>query len=222
MQYISIMIAWIAPLLILLLLAPFSQEIDIAFAQKLYQEGFWDPIPFKLLYNYGFWPANIVGFGSGALFVASFFAKTLLPWRRLFLYLALVLALGSGLIVHGVLKDHWGRPRPRQITEFGGKLEYAPFWKPDFYTKESRKSFVSGHASTGFFFFALGFAAWHYSRRRWAYFWFAFALTLGFSLGLARMAQGGHFFTDIIGAGVVMWYISLALLPLLRKKLVQV
>lgn len=181
----------------------------------LYQNGFWNPPIFEWIYDYGFLPADIIGFGSGILVLASFIIKSLVPWRRLLIYLALVLAIGSGLIVHAVLKDHWGRPRPRQITEFGGKFDYRPFWKPDFAVTDSRKSFVSGHASTGFYFFALAVAAWNYRRRRWAYFWFVMALFLGFTIGLARIAQGGHFFTDVLCAGIVMWYTALALRPVL-------
>lgn len=210
------MIAWILPLLILLCLAPFSQQIDLGLAQALYEKGFWNPAFFQLLYNYGFYPADIVGFGSVLIFAASFFIKALLPWRRVCLYLALVLALGAGLIVHGVFKDHWGRPRPRQITEFGGTYTYQPFWKPDLFAKGSTQSFVSGHAATGFYFFAFAIAAWHYRRPRWALFWFMTALILGFVIGLARMSQGGHYFTDVVGAGVIMWYTSLILRSLLK------
>lgn len=208
------MIAWIVPILLLLLLAPFSQEIDLSMAQYLYVDGFWDPPFFNFLYKYGYYPANLIAWGSGILFLGSFFYKKWMPLRRLCLYLALVLAIGSGLIVHGVFKDHWGRPRPRQIVEFGGTNEYRPFWKPDFFTKESAKSFVSGHASTGFYFFAPAMAAWRFKRKRQAAVWFGVALSLGFALGLARMAQGGHYFTDIVGAAVIKWYTALALLPI--------
>lgn len=210
------MIAWILPLFLLICMAPFSEQIDLNLSQYFYHDGFSSSPFFQFLYQYGYYPANAVAWGSALVVGASFFCKTLIPWRRLCIYLALVLALGAGLIVHGVLKDHWGRPRPRQIEQFGGTYAYQPFWKPNFFPKESTKSFVSGHAATGFYFFAIAIAAWHYGRKKWAYFWFGTALLLGFVIGFARIAQGGHFFTDIVGAGIVMWYSALILKPLIN------
>src|SRR5262249_18536369 len=36
------------------------------------------------------------------------------------LFLAICLAAGPGLVANAVLKDHWGRARPKQVAEFGG------------------------------------------------------------------------------------------------------
>ncbi len=47
---------------------------------------------------------------------------TLMPPRAAFLML-LTLALGPGLLANTILKDNWGRPRPIEVTEFGGPLE---------------------------------------------------------------------------------------------------
>lgn len=211
------MIAWLLPILILVLLAPFSEQVDLSFTRIFYQDGFATSPFSQFFYNYGYYPANIVAWGSGLVVAASFFFKSLTPWRRVCIYLALVLALGAGAIVHGVFKDHWGRSRPRQIEEFGGKEAYRPFWKPNFFAEGSAQSFVSGHAATGFYFFALAIASWGYGRRNWAYFWFATALILGFVIGFTRIAQGGHFFTDVLGAAVIMWYTALALKPICAK-----
>jgi lipid A 4'-phosphatase len=41
-------------------------------------------------------------------------------------FLALVLIIGPGLLANSTLKDNWGRPRPIQITEFGGPGAFAP------------------------------------------------------------------------------------------------
>ncbi len=39
------------------------------------------------------------------------------------LYLLLALALGPGLVVNGILKDHWGG-RPREGVAFGGNKQF--------------------------------------------------------------------------------------------------
>ena len=40
--------------------------------------------------------------------------------------LLVVLAVGPGLIVNGILKEHWGRARPRDVVEFGGDHRFTP------------------------------------------------------------------------------------------------
>jgi hypothetical protein len=36
------------------------------------------------------------------------------------LFILLSVILGPGLLVNLVFKDHWGRPRPRQVVALGG------------------------------------------------------------------------------------------------------
>ena len=45
---------------------------------------------------------------------------------RVAAYLLLALALGPGLVVNTMLKDHWGRARPSQIEAFGGTRQFTP------------------------------------------------------------------------------------------------
>src|SRR5262245_24310420 len=67
------------------------------------------------------------------------------PNRVLFLLWSL--ALGPGLLVNLILKDHWGRPRPSMIAAFGGGSPYVPVWEiSDFCARNC--SFVAGEAST--------------------------------------------------------------------------
>ena len=60
---------------------------------------------------------------AGALvtFTLSYwYPSRLLAWRRPALFLVLVAALGPGLLINVVFKDHYGRPRPREVQELGG------------------------------------------------------------------------------------------------------
>jgi lipid A 4'-phosphatase len=114
-------------------------------------------------------------------------------------FLALVLVTGPGLLANSTLKDHWGRPRPMQITEFGGPASFKPALDRTGGC-EKNCSFVSGEASSTF---ALGFALAMLARRRRAY-WMAAAVAAGGLVGLIRIGEGGHFFSDVIFAAVFM------------------
>lgn len=114
-------------------------------------------------------------------------------------FLALVLIVGPGLLANSTLKDNWGRPRPVQITEFGGPAAFAPALARTG-PCEKNCSFVSGEASSTF---ALGFALTLLARRRRAA-WMAAGLAAGSVVGLIRIGQGGHFLSDVIFAAVFM------------------
>lgn len=137
------------------------------------------------------------------------------------IFLALVLITGPGLIANTVLKDNWGRPRPLHVVEFGG---------PDRFTSALERSgacqrncsFVSGDASATF---ALGFAIAMLARRRRAEL-MAAAIAAGSVAGLVRMGEGGHFLSDVVFAGVFMaldvalmyWLVFHVLVPKARDE----
>ncbi|MGE5504000.1 MAG: phosphatase PAP2 family protein [Actinomycetota bacterium] len=118
--------------------------------------------------------------------------------RRIGAYLLLSLALGPGLLVNLVLKDQWGRPRPSTIAEFSGKLHYArPLWPSG--QCDDNCSFPSGHAALAFWLVAFAFLAPPRHRPLAV----AAALLFGALVGLVRIAQGGHFLSDVAFSGVL-------------------
>jgi lipid A 4'-phosphatase len=113
------------------------------------------------------------------------------PNRVLFLLWSL--ALGPGLLVNVILKDHWGRPRPTTITAFGGGNPYAPVWEiSDFCVRNC--SFVAGEASTAAWL--VGFALILPSR--WRVPGIIAASLYALLIGLNRIAFGGHFLSDVL------------------------
>jgi len=128
-----------------------------------------------------------------------------LRWRRAALYLLLVAIVGPLLLVNSVLKDHWGRARPAQVVEFGGTKQFTRAALP---TDQCEKncSFVSGHASAGFYFLAFAFVL---PRRRAL--WLALGTSLGLGIGFVRIVQGGHFFSDVIFCGIVVYLTAVVL-----------
>ncbi len=120
-------------------------------------------------------------------------------YRRAALYLLLVMVIGPGLLVNSVFKEHWGRARPSQIDALGGDKQFTRAAIPADQC-EKNCSFVSGHASVGFFFLAFAFV---WPRRR--ILWLATGTALGLGIGLVRIVQGGHFFSDVIFCGIVVY-----------------
>ncbi len=120
------------------------------------------------------------------------------------LFLALSLLLGPGLMVNVVFKDHWGRARPAQVTQFGGHAGFTPPWVVS-QQCDRNCSFVCGDASLGYALVAIAFV----SRR--PRLWFAAGLGLGSALGLMRMGQGGHFLSDVIFSFYAVYFTAWAL-----------
>jgi len=171
---------------------------------------------FQFLYKFGNIPALLLTLTALYVLIRGFSSIAMSRWRKAAIYLVAVLIIGPGLIVNTLLKDQWGRPRPREVTEFGGKYAYeAPLEiDPD----SPGKSFPCGHATMGFFFFAPAFLL----RRKHPHASLLLALSaagLGILIGVARMTQGGHFASDVIWAGALIWLTAAGLYYLLKLDL---
>lgn len=130
--------------------------------------------------------------------------------RRAALFLLLVALVGPLLLVNGVFKEHWGRARPSQVVEFGGTKAFTRAAVP---TDQCARncSFVSGHASVGFYFLALAFV-WPHRRMLWL----GIGTAAGLLVGLVRIVQGGHFLSDVVFAGIVVYLTALGLAALMH------
>lgn len=60
----------------------------------------------------------------------------------------------------------------------------------------------------GFFFFSAAFALKRTGHRNWSTFFLIYAFGMGILLGLARIAQGGHFVSDVLMSGLILWICS--------------
>jgi lipid A 4'-phosphatase len=134
--------------------------------------------------------------------------KLILPRRRMLisgsaaLYIVLTLAIGPGLVANMIFKDHWGRARPIDINELSGVYPYTPWWDPRGLCPNNC-SFIAGEPSGAFWTLAPASLA----PPQWRVLAYAAALGFGAALGLLRMAAGGHFFSDVVFAGVFMYLI---------------
>jgi lipid A 4'-phosphatase len=125
--------------------------------------------------------------------------------RRL-AYLVASLLLGPGLIVESVLKPYWGRPRPEDLLQFGGTAAYAPpLWIAHGCSRNC--SFASGHAAIAFWLTAYALLL----PERWRREGFMAGVVIGLAVGLVRIMQGAHFFSDVVFAGAIVAGLNLLL-----------
>lgn len=127
--------------------------------------------------------------------------RLLIPGRAIVLML-LSLALAPGVLANLVLKEHWGRPRPIDVAQFGGDEHFRPWWDPRGDCAKNC-SFIAGEPTGAFWTMAPAALA----PPHWRAAAYAAALGFGCAVGLLRMAAGAHFFTDVVFAGVVAFLV---------------
>lgn len=146
-----------------------------------------------------------------------FYKKISNHYKRATIIVLLALALGPGLIVNTILKNHWGRARPYQVLR--DNQTFSPVWQRHANAPENN-SFCSGHASIGFF---LGIPFLALRRKKLAV---IVSIAGGSVIGIVRILQGGHYVTDVVFAGILVWlsaflaiYLTDNLLRYKQKKL---
>ena len=138
----------------------------------------------------------------------ALFGKLLLPRRRMFiktrvaLFLVLTLLVGPGLIANSLFKEHWGRARPIDVTEFGGTDRFTAWWDPRG-DCPGNCSFIAGEPAGAFWTLAPAALV----PPQWRALAYGAALAFGAGVGALRIAGGGHFFTDVVFAGVFMYLV---------------
>ena len=194
---------------------------DLAIARACHGPGGWCGKDWPLgeaLYRAGRgWAQPALWMAVAGLLVAAISIKVrvLRPHLKAALFFPLLLALGPGLLVNVALKDHWGRPRPCQLVEFGGTHAFREAWQPGDRGPDKTPSFPSGHASMAFATLAPWFVL--RSRRRLAAsLWLAGGLAFGALVGAARITQGGHFASDILWSGGAVYLTGLVLARAMR------
>lgn len=166
----------------------------------LMQIPFWD-----FLYKYSIFAGYFVAVIALFVISASYWKRNLIKWRKAAYFMLLVIVLGPGVLVNATFKDHWGRPRPREIVEFDGKEEFVKPWVK---TDGKGKSFPCGHASIAFYL-AIPFLFLRKSYKKWAWFFMIFGTLYGLLVGYARMIAGGHFASDVLWASGMVWFVAI-------------
>ena len=115
--------------------------IDLAISRQFYVPGIGFPLAHSgLLQDVRMAGSNIPVTVAVVVF-AALVLKLLHPLRpcllppRFALYFASLYLLGPVLLVNGLLKTFWGRPRPVKVEEFGGSVPFLDAWSrsPDYH-----------------------------------------------------------------------------------------
>ncbi len=173
--------------------------------------------PWNMFYKWAAAPASLLAAAALAALLAGFWMRKYAAWRKEAVFILLLLGLGPGLLINVLLKEEFGRARPREIVEFGGSEQFTPFWQPG--KAGTNSSFPSGHAAIAFA--ALGpWFVLREKRRRTAALFLILGLLFGTCVGIARILQGAHFLSDILWAGGLVYLVGslLALLMGLDSK----
>ncbi len=179
----------------------FDHEWTSQFYSK--EQGWWlaEEAPWSWLYRYGTIPGLLLTIGGTVFIFLTYIKPHLQSWRHYVLILVLTSILGPGVIVNAILKDYWGRTRPRQTQDFGGRWEYREVISPGVPGKG--KSFPCGHCAMAYVFTSCIFL--YRKSRVLALVGAGFGLGYGLLMSLTRMLQGAHFPTDAFWSlGVVL------------------
>ena len=192
-------------------------NLDLTIQRLFYRQGVgWylkDYPLFRFLYHYGNIPAIIIVVTSITLLLISKSRKKLSLYRKFNVYIVIVMLIGPGLIVNAIFKDHWGRPRPRDVVEFGGKMEYLPVWEKGI--SGSAESFPCGHASMGFYLIVFFFILRRQSAKL-AVAMLLISMLYGAAIGVSRVAQGGHFPSDVFWTAGFLYLTCFAVYYLMK------
>lgn len=124
--------------------------------------------------------------------------------NRALTFAVLAYVIGPGLVANALLKDHWGRARPRQITQFGGHAHFTP---PLEITDQCTRncSFVSGEGSAMVTMALVAVLLLAPRLRPAQRIWLIAGVSAYALSGSAlRVAFGGHFLSDTIFAALLM------------------
>jgi lipid A 4'-phosphatase len=204
------LVSILLPLLALIALTILFRDTDadIRICRCFYQGGYcrWsglDGEPCRSLYRYGPLPGLVLGLVGVGMIGTSFFKGRSRRLGRAGVFLTLHLALGPGLLVNGLFKPCWNRPRPKETAEFGGPLAFVPLLSST--SRSEAKSFPSGHAAMGFFLISPAFLLYR-RRARLAVACYLLGMCWGTTVGLARIAEGGHYPSDILWAWAIVHF----------------
>jgi len=126
------------------------------------------------------------------------------------LWLLSCLVVGPGLLVNGLLKEYWGRPRPIATDLFGGEAPFQKAWVISEWC-DRNCSFVSGEASSAAWLVAAALVAPRRIRTAVT----AAAALYAMAISINRIAFGGHYLSDILLAWLLCALVFTALARLI-------
>ncbi|BAF70220.1 phosphatase PAP2 family protein [Nitratiruptor sp. SB155-2] len=194
----------------------FFPQIDLWFSSLFFKNGVFflkNHLILRIIYKATMILITLFTLSLALLLLIETVTKKEWVSKKILIYLLLVLLLGPGLVVNVVFKNHFGRARPSQVEQFAGTKKFTPALQIANQCKKNC-SFSSGHAAAAFYFLAL-IPLFHGRKRRIVA---ALAIIWGSVVGLVRIAQGGHFLSDVYCSAVVVYLVTIFLHYLLFER----
>jgi len=204
------------------LLFYYFPQIDLFSARELYLSGGKFLLSDSKLAAFFHGPLDTVlkfGFLIGLvvyLVICALRIKIPAELHKKFIFLFGTAFIAELIIINWVLKNHWGRPRPVQVDQFGGSI--ATHFEPAGRISHEciqNCSFSSGHAGIAA---CVGLLA-IFLPPRWRSLYLV--LTVGFVavVGFMRMARGAHFLSDVTISPLIVLATAMVVKDLLRLKI---
>ena len=152
----------------------------------------------------------ILPFFSNFRFVKKIFFNYCFSYKEIF-YIWLATSINILLVINFFLKTFWGRSRPSDIMYEGAEGFFTPWYTFSNYCL-SNCSFVSGDSAVGFSIIVLFFIT---NNIKYIY----CSLFCGFLLGAVRILEGGHFASDVIFSGIIVYLLCFLLKKFFNFKL---
>lgn len=199
---------------IVLLLAWEWLELDLRVMQLL-----GDARGFPLRENW--WLGTVFHEGLRNLSVLAFIALALAVWKPFgFLRrhtrgerLQMLIGTSVSLILVSALKHNSLTSCPWDLQQFGGVARHVPHWLWAVADGGPGRCFPSGHASSGFAYFAVALpgllSATGEGRRRGRRI-FAVVLLLGAVCGITQVLRGAHYPSHVMWTALLCWSAALA------------
>lgn len=119
----------------------------------------------------------------------------------------LALTTLAALLVVSTIKLHSSTSCPWDLQQFGGVASYVSHWAWGVRDGGTGGCFPAGHASAGFAFIG-GFFAFRHAVPKTAWRWFAGAMLVGFTFGLAQQVRGAHYMSHTLWTAWFCWTVA--------------
>ncbi len=146
------------------------------------------------------------------LLIVACLKESYVPRRVYGFFVALSLIAPIG-IVNEILKEYWGRARPKDVTQFDGDKVFTPVQIFPVDQCDHNCSFVSGEGAGCFTLLLMALTMFGGSLLRNAVICVAIL-----PMGFLRIVAGGHFLSDVIGSFLVVAFCFYALLIIMKMK----
>jgi len=196
-------------------------QIDLFFARELYigngkfllsdskLAAFFHG-PLDMMLKFGFLTALV-----GYLVICALHIKISSELHKKLIFIFSTAFLSELIIINWVLKNHWGRPRPVQVDQFGGSI--ATHFEPAGRISHEciqNCSFSSGHAGIAA---CVGLLA-IFLPPRWRPSFLILTIIFVAVVGFMRMARGAHFLSDVTISPLIVLATAMVVKDLLRLK----